>query len=92
MLGLTNVIKRTLVQTMNMTAERIENWRKGYKPAHRRDFGWKEISVDSAELVVVECPGCGYHMGVDYTYLEQIGPVDIVCPSCETTGTVEEIL
>lgn len=33
------------------------------------------------ELVIVEC-GCGFHIGLDYTYLEQVGAIDVVCPSC----------
>ena len=34
-----------------------------------------------SSIEVVECV-CGYHMGVDSTYLEQVGGVTTKCPSC----------
>jgi hypothetical protein len=34
------------------------------------------------ELEVVECV-CGYHMGIDATYLEQKGAVKATCPACQ---------
>jgi len=27
---------------------------------------------------------CGYHMGIDATYLDQVGDFSAVCPSCGT--------
>ena len=36
---------------------------------------------DVYSLEVVECD-CGFHLGIDATYLDQVGPVDIACPSC----------
>jgi len=36
------------------------------------------------ELEVLECE-CGYHMGVDSTYLEQVGDFVTDCPSCGIT-------
>jgi len=35
-----------------------------------------------AELEVVECD-CGYHMGIDSTYLDQVGDFKTKCPSCK---------
>ena len=35
-----------------------------------------------AELEVYECE-CGYHFGVDSSFLEQVGDVDVTCPSCK---------
>ena len=37
---------------------------------------------DKYELEVVECT-CGYHMGIDASYLEQVGAVEATCPSCK---------
>jgi len=34
------------------------------------------------ELEVVECLKCGFHMGLDATYLEQKGGLMLPCPSC----------
>jgi len=38
-------------------------------------------TTEQYELEVVECD-CGYHMGIDATYLTQVGEVKIRCPSC----------
>ena len=34
-----------------------------------------------ALLEVIECI-CGYHMGIDATFLEQVGDFSTTCPSC----------
>ncbi len=34
-----------------------------------------------AELEVIECT-CGYHMGIDATYVAQVGDFVAPCPSC----------
>jgi hypothetical protein len=39
------------------------------------------VVADKAELEVYECP-CGFHLGIDASYLEQVGDVTIECPSC----------
>jgi hypothetical protein len=33
------------------------------------------------ELTVLECK-CGFHLGIDSTYIEQVGPITMECPSC----------
>lgn len=38
--------------------------------------------TEEYSLEVVEC-GCGFHIGIDATYLDQVGPIDIECPSCQ---------
>ena len=40
-----------------------------------------EVDNERYTLEVWEC-SCGYHMGFDVTYLEQIGPIKAECPSC----------
>lgn len=35
------------------------------------------------ELEIVECR-CGFHLGLDATYLDQVGDVVVLCPSCDT--------
>ncbi len=32
-------------------------------------------------IEVIEC-SCGYHMGIDSTYLEQVDGITTWCPSC----------
>jgi len=39
------------------------------------------INSDKTELSVYECT-CGFHLGIDSTYLEQVGEVSIPCPCC----------
>lgn len=54
---------------------------------------WEELSQDMVEMIYVECPSCGYHMGVDYTFMEQAheGALDIECPACTQRGQVEAV-
>jgi hypothetical protein len=33
------------------------------------------------ELDVIECD-CGFHLGLDATYLDQVSEIQIDCPSC----------
>ena len=49
---------------------------------------WKEVELSKCELMVIECD-CGYHTGVDLTYLEQVGNIETLCPSCWVLHTVE---
>ena len=39
---------------------------------------------DVATLEVFKC-GCGFHIGLDASYLLQVGSLSIECPSCMTT-------
>ena len=44
----------------------------------------KRLNSIETELVsfeVIECD-CGYHMGIDATYLDQVGDFIITCPAC----------
>ena len=40
---------------------------------------------DKYELVVLECRKCGFHIGLDASYLEQVRAISLDCPSCKTT-------
>ena len=48
-----------------------------------------DVENDKFSLEVVECE-CGFHLGVDTSYLEQVGSVEIICPSCKKTIKIEE--
>jgi len=37
---------------------------------------------ERTDLVIIEC-GCGFHSGFDSTYLEQVGDIQTICPSCQ---------
>ena len=41
----------------------------------------ESVSSDRVELEVYEC-SCGFHIGIDSSYLEQVDDVEIICPSC----------
>ena len=43
----------------------------------------KSVETDKVQLEVGECD-CGYHFGVDATYLEQVGDFIFKCPVCNT--------
>jgi len=40
----------------------------------------KSIENDQVQLEVIECD-CGYHMGIDATYLDQVGDFMTRCPN-----------
>jgi len=46
------------------------------------------VETDRVVLEVYECV-CGYHLGVDSTYLEQVGDVHGYCPSCSKSYIIE---
>jgi hypothetical protein len=41
----------------------------------------ESIEMEKYSLEVVECD-CGFHLGVDLSYLDQVGGINIKCPSC----------
>lgn len=41
----------------------------------------KLVPISKCEIEIIECT-CGYHMGVDVTYLDQVGDFITTCPSC----------
>lgn len=40
------------------------------------------VETGKVQLEIGECD-CGYHFGVDATYLEQVGDFVFICPSCK---------
>lgn len=47
-----------------------------------------DAETDKYSLEVHECE-CGFHFGVDTSYLEQVGGVDFICPNCEAQLYIE---
>jgi len=41
------------------------------------------VETDQVQLEVIECD-CGFHLGLDFPYLDQVGDFVIECPSCKT--------
>ena len=41
----------------------------------------KSVENDQVQLEVVECD-CGFHLGLDATYLVQVDDIELHCPSC----------
>jgi DNA-directed RNA polymerase subunit RPC12/RpoP len=48
-----------------------------------------EIETEEYTLEVIECD-CGFHIGLDATYLSQVGDINIKCPSCGETISVDK--
>ena len=48
-----------------------------------------EIETDKYTLAVFECD-CGFHLGLDMTYLDAVDNIKIACPNCEEILDTEE--
>lgn len=48
------------------------------------------IENDQVQMEVIQCD-CGYHMGIDSTYLDEVGDFVTHCPSCGVTINTAEI-
>jgi hypothetical protein len=49
----------------------------------------QDVEQDGYSLEVFEC-NCGFHLGIDATYLEAVDDVEIPCPNCkEIINTAE---
>jgi hypothetical protein len=52
-----------------------------FKISKTQDKKTISVKTDEFQLEVKAC-GCGFRLGVDASYLEQVGDADVVCPSC----------
>lgn len=55
-------------------------------------MNWKPKPIDDVSLIgPFECPLCGFHIGADFTYLDQITNT-LKCPAagCEFVGQIAE--
>ena len=50
----------------------------------------KSISTDEYDLEVGECD-CGFHFGVDATYIEQVSDFIFTCPACHKQIRTQDI-
>ena len=50
-----------------------------------------DVETDQYVLEVVECD-CGYHMGFDSSYIDQVAWITAECPSCHAIIETSEIL
>ena len=41
----------------------------------------KKVNTKKCEIEIIECD-CGYHLGVDSTFVEQVGHFKTKCPAC----------
>ena len=46
------------------------------------------ITRPQFSIEVYECE-CGYHIGIDSTFLEQVGDIKTKCPSCKKNEVVK---
>ena len=42
----------------------------------------ESVETDIYQLCVFECLECGFHIGLDFSYLDQCGGITMDCPSC----------
>ncbi len=50
----------------------------------------EEIETEKYHLIVIEC-NCGFHIGLDVTYLEQVDEIEVNCPNCNKIIKTEKI-
>ena len=55
------------------------------------DLNVREITEqkDKYELAVFECIHCGFHLGLDASYLEQVSQITMPCPSCHVQLVID---
>lgn len=51
----------------------------------------KIVSIDICDMTIIQCH-CGYHLGVDNTYLDQVNDFTTKCPSCSLIIDTEEVM
>lgn len=51
----------------------------------------KSVETDQVQLEVIECD-CGFHIGLDATFLDQVEDFKINCPSCKAVIDTAVIL
>jgi len=49
-----------------------------------------EEAKEKCDLTFIECD-CGFHLGLDNSYLDQVGDIDIRCPACEKLIMTSEL-
>jgi hypothetical protein len=50
----------------------------------------ESVENDVVQLEVIECD-CGYHMGIDATFLDQVGDFETTCPACNCIIDTAEV-
>jgi len=49
------------------------------------------VETDEYQLDVIECD-CGMHIGLDFSYIDQIGDISTECPNCKKTISSDDSL
>ena len=44
----------------------------------------KIVPISKCQIDIIECD-CGYHMGIDVTFTDQVNDFKTKCPSCKVT-------
>lgn len=50
-----------------------------------------QIENEQYTLEVIECD-CGFHIGLDATYIDQVSDIEIKCPSCKKMIKTNELI
>jgi hypothetical protein len=69
---------RTLSTDIQQLQELVDNMKK-----------LNGTKVENIELAVYECTACGFHLGIDATYLTQVGDVIIECPAAGCYSVID---
>ena len=55
-----------------------------------------EVQTARFVLEVYECGRCEFHIGVDASYLDQVGDMNVKCPNCnaeiDTDDCMDEVI
>jgi hypothetical protein len=50
----------------------------------------RSVETEQYALEVVQCD-CGFHLGVDASFLDQVDDFEIRCPNCQTVIRTKEV-
>jgi len=50
------------------------------------------VETERYSLEVIECNYCGFHIGIDASYLDQVGDIKILCPCCQEKISTKDII
>jgi len=50
-----------------------------------------DIDNNLCEMEIYEC-ACGFHIGLDFSYLDRIAPISLNCPNCNKILNTQTVI